>query len=56
MIKVAAALLLLLGSGLIFNALVRMDAPNLRLRPLKRSSLRPEAAEADESATLRRAA
>ena len=56
MIKVAAAFLLLLGSGLIFTALVRMDAPNLGLRPLKRSNHRARAAEADEPVTLRRAA
>jgi hypothetical protein len=55
MIKVAAAFLLLLGSGLIFTALVRMDAPNLRLRPLKRSTLRP-GAEAQKPVALRRAA
>ena len=55
MIKVAAALLLLLGSGLIFKALVEMDAPNL-LRPLRRTSLPAEATEADEPVSLRRAA
>ena len=57
MIKVAAALLLLLGSGLIFKALVEMDAPTLRLRPLKRraTSLAPGQA-IDEPAPLRRAA
>ena len=56
MIKVAAALLLLLGSGLIFKALVEMDAPNLRLRPLRRTSLPAEVTEADEPVSLRRAA
>jgi hypothetical protein len=56
MIKVAAAMLLLLGSGLIFKALVEMDAPTLRLRPLKRrASLAPGQA-IDEPAPLRRAA
>ena len=55
MIKVAAGLLLLLGSGLIFRALVAMDAPTLRPRLLAR---RPTSSvEADSDAlTLRRAA
>ena len=56
MIKVAAALLLLLGSGLIFKALVEMDAPNLRLRPLRQTPLPTGASEADEPVSLRRAA
>jgi hypothetical protein len=56
MIKVAAALLLLLGSGLIFKALVEMDAPNLRLRPLRRMPLPTDGAEAEEPVSLRRAA
>jgi hypothetical protein len=56
MIKVASAFLLLLGSGLIFKALVEMDAPKLRLRPLKRSALPTELDEADEAASMRRAA
>ena len=56
MIKVAAAFLLLLGSGLIFKALVEMDAPKLRLRPLKRSALPAKAGEAEEAASMRRAA
>ena len=56
MIKVAAALLLLLGSGLIFKALVEMDAPKLRLRPLRRMPMPTEATEADEPVSLRRAA
>jgi len=56
MIKVAAAFLLLLGSGLIFKALVEMDAPT-RLRPLKRRSLATgSSGEVDESLPLRRAA
>ena len=55
MIKVASAFLLLLGSGLIFKALVEMDAPKLRLRPLKRSALPTEVGE-DEAASMRRAA
>ena len=56
MIKVAAAFLLLLGSGLIFKALVEMDAPKLRLRPLKRSALPTEVGEAEEAVSMRRAA
>jgi hypothetical protein len=55
MIKVAAALLLLLGSGLIFKALVEMDAPKLRLRPLKRKALPTDAGEV-EAVSMRRAA
>jgi hypothetical protein len=55
MIKIAAALLLLLGSGLIFKALVEMDAPKLRLRPLRRTTL-PAGAGEDEPVSLRRAA
>jgi hypothetical protein len=56
MIKVAAALLLLLGSGLIFRALVALDAPNLRPRSLaRRPSARP-AAENEIADTLSRAA
>jgi hypothetical protein len=56
MIKVAAAMLLLLGSGLIFKALVEMDAPFLRLRPATR---RPRPTTPDQGAPsvpLRRAA
>ena len=56
MIKVAAAILLLLGSGLIFKALVEMDAPKLRLRPLKRSGLSTDVGEANEAVPMRRAA
>ena len=58
MIKVAAAFLLLVGSGLIFRALVAMDAPQLRLRlrPLRRGSLPTEVGEADEAVSMRRAA
>lgn len=56
MIKVAAAFLLLLGSGLIFKVLVEMDAPKLRLRPLKRSALPTEVGEAEEAVSMRRAA
>jgi hypothetical protein len=54
-IKVAAAFLLLLGSGLIFKALVEMDAPRLRLRPFKRNAL-PADVGAEEAVSMRRAA
>jgi hypothetical protein len=56
MIKVASAFLLLLGSGLIFKALVEMDAPKLRLRPLKRGALPTDVGAADEAVSMRRAA
>jgi hypothetical protein len=56
MIKVAAAILLLLGSGLIFKALVEMDAPKLRLGPLKRNALSTDVGEAEEAVSMRRAA
>jgi hypothetical protein len=56
MIKVAAALLLLLGSGLIFHALVSMDAPTLRPRLLARRPTPRPAAEDELAVTLRRAA
>ncbi len=56
MLKVAAALLLLLGSGLIFQALVAMDAPTFHPRLLKRRRVSgPTSNEATE-APLRRAA
>ena len=55
MIKVAAALLLLLGSGLIFQALVAMDAPTLRPRSLARRPSSP-VAEDELAVPLRRAA
>jgi hypothetical protein len=55
MIKVVAALLLLLGSGLIFRALVAMDAPSLGPRPLARRPVSSPAAD-DELVPLRRAA
>ena len=56
MIKVAAALLLLLGSGLIFRALVAMDAPALRPRRLARRPTSNTAADDELSVTLRPAA
>jgi hypothetical protein len=58
MLKVVAALLLLFGSGLIFHALVAMDAPSfhpprlLKRRPLRDARATPEPADA----SLRRAA
>lgn len=55
MIKVVAAFFLLLGSGLIFRALVAMDAPIPRLRPLARRPTRSVMADS-EVVTLRRAA
>ena len=56
MIKVAAALLLLLGSGLIFQALVAMDAPTLRPRLLARRPTSRPAADDEPAVALRRAA
>jgi len=56
MIKVAAALLLLLGSGLIFRALVALDAPTLRPRSLARRPTAGAAAEDEAAESLRRAA
>ena len=55
-IKVAAALLLLLGSGLIFRALVALDAPTLRPRSLARRLTSGPPAEDEPAASLRRAA
>jgi len=55
-IKVAAALLLLLGSGLIFSALVALDAPTLRPRSLARRLMSGPAAEDEPAESLRRAA
>jgi hypothetical protein len=56
MIKVVAGLFLLLGSGLIFKALVEMDAPSLRLRPLPRRPLPTTANDREPAVSLRRAA
>jgi len=56
MIKVAAAFLLLLGSGLIFHALVAMDAPTLRPRSLARRPTPTPATDDGLEVTLRRAA
>jgi len=55
-IKVAAALLLLLGSGLIFSALVALDSPTLRPRSLARRLTSRPAAEDEPAESLRRAA
>jgi len=56
MIKVAAALLLLLGSGLIFRALVALDAPTLRPRSLARRPTSSPAADDERDVSLRPAA
>jgi hypothetical protein len=58
MIQIAAAVLLVLGSGLIFKALIEMDAPTVRRRPLAHGRARvPTAGTGDEPAVpLRRAA
>jgi len=56
MIKVVAAFLLLLGSGLIFKALVEMDAPTLRLRPLARRPPSTTPDQGESAVPLRRAA
>jgi hypothetical protein len=44
MIQIAAAVLLVLGSGLIFRALLEVDAPN-RPQGVVRRHLRPERPE-----------
>jgi hypothetical protein len=56
MLKVAAAFLLLLGSGIIFHALVAMDAPTFHPRLLKRRNYRGPASNEPAEAPLRRAA
>lgn len=56
MIKVAAALLLLFGSGLIFHALVAMDAPTSGLRLLARRPAPKPTASPSREASLRHAA
>jgi hypothetical protein len=56
MLKVAAAFLLLLGSGLIFHALVAMDAPTFHPRLLKRRLLSGPTSNEPTEAPLRRAA
>jgi hypothetical protein len=57
MIKVAAAFLLLLGSGLIFKALVAMDAPTLGPRIMRRRAADASPnTEAESASALRRAA
>jgi hypothetical protein len=56
MIKLVAAFFLVLGSGLIFKALVEMDAPAFRPKPLPRRPLPAGAREQDTEIPLRRAA
>ena len=56
MLKVAAAFLLLLGSGLIFHALVAMDAPSFHPRILKRRPASGPTSSEPTEASLRRAA
>ena len=56
MIKLVAAIFLLLGSGIIFEALVAMDAPTLRPRPLARRSGPRRRTDDDAEVSLRRAA
>ena len=56
MLKVAAAFLLLLGSGLIFHALVAMDAPTFHPRLLKRRHFHGTASNESTEDPLRRAA
>jgi hypothetical protein len=43
LVEVAAAALLLLGSGLIFDALVRLDRESEAARPTARHPLTPDA-------------
>jgi len=56
MIQIAAAVLLLLGSGLIFKALVEMDAPTARPRPLARRPSPSPTTDHEAAIPLRRAA
>ena len=56
MLKVVSALLLLLGSGIIFHALVAMDAPTFHPRLLKRRLLPRTASNESTEVPLRRAA
>jgi hypothetical protein len=56
MIQIAAAVLLLLGSGLIFKALVEIDAPTARPRPLARRPSSTGPTTDDDAIPLRRAA
>ena len=56
MIQIVAAMLLLLGSGLIFKALVEVDTPTLRPKPLTRRPMPSVHADEDEAVALRRAA
>jgi hypothetical protein len=56
MLKVVSALLLLLGSGIIFHALVAMDAPTFHPRLLKRRTIPGTASDEPAESPLRRAA
>lgn len=56
MIKLVAAFFLILGSGLIFKALIQMDAPTFRPPRLARQPLQTRQREEDASIPLRRAA
>jgi hypothetical protein len=56
MLKVVSALLLLLGSGIIFHALVAMDAPTFYPRLLKRRQSPGTSSNESTEAPLRRAA
>ena len=56
MLKVVSALLLLLGSGIIFHALVAMDAPTFHPRLLKRRPISGAPSNEPAEVPLRRAA
>jgi hypothetical protein len=56
MIQIAAAVLLLLGSGLIFKALVEVDTPSARPRPLARRDSPSRSTDDEPAVPLRRAA
>lgn len=56
MIKLVAAFFLVLGSGLIFRALIQMDAPTFRPPRLARQPLGPRRREEEPAIALRRAA
>jgi hypothetical protein len=56
MIKLVAAFFLVLGSGLIFRALIQMDTPSFRPRHLARQPLKANRREEEPALPLRRAA
>jgi hypothetical protein len=56
MIQIAAAVLLLLGSGLIFKALVEVDNPTARPRSLARRNSQSLSTDDEAAVPLRRAA